>query len=146
MLKYWKFEDAPLKELLKSLSVSEIARVFFDNETQAYRFARALLLVKQKQQLRLKDCPDDLPKATWKRYLDYAVSIGILKHENETYSFTDRFSKPLRNLAFYIQEWIEKGSAEEDLTLAFPNAKTGKIKEMKKKEEQNQQNQNAQLS
>jgi len=141
MLKYWKFEDAPLKELLKTLSVSEIARVFFDNETQAYRFARALLLVKQKQQLRLKDCPKDLPLATWKRYLDYGVTIGILKHENEVYSFSDRFSKPLRNLAFYIQEWIEKGNPNEDLLVAFPNAKTGKVKETNKNKNLDQQNQ-----
>ncbi|MGB9703449.1 MAG: hypothetical protein ACP5HJ_01410 [Candidatus Micrarchaeia archaeon] len=130
-LKYWRFEDAPLKELLKNLSIAEIAKVFFDNETQAYRFARALLLVKQKQQLKLKDCPNDLPKATWKRYLDYGVSIGILKHENQTYSFTDRFLASFKNFAFYIKEWIEKGDPNEDLQIAFPNAKTGKVKEIK---------------
>jgi len=67
---------------------------------------------------------------------------GILKHENEVYSFSDRFSKPLRNLAFYIQEWIEKGNPNEDLLVSFPNAKTGRVKEKNKKSEE----QNPQLS
>ena len=30
-MKYWEFEDAPLKEKLKQLNVKDVARIFFDN-------------------------------------------------------------------------------------------------------------------
>ncbi len=126
-IKYWEFEDAPLKEKLKNPSVREIAKIYFDNETKAYRFARALHEVKKTGLLRLKDCNKDLPIATWKRYLDYGVSVGILKHEDAAYSFTDRFSKPLKNIAVYIKYWME-AKEDEDIGLLFANAKFGKQK------------------
>jgi hypothetical protein len=124
-IKYWEFEDAPLKEKLKSPNVKEIAKIYFENETKAYRFARALSEVKQKGQLRLKDCSKELPLATWKRYLDFGVNAGILKHENSIYSFTDRYSKPLRNIATYIKSWIE-ATNEENIETLFASAKMEK--------------------
>ncbi len=126
-IKYWEFEDAPLKEKLKSPSVKEIAKIYFDNETKAYRFARALQEVKKSGEVRLKDCSKDLPLATWKRYLDYGVSVGLLKHENNAYSFTDRFSKPLKNIAVYIKSWMDS-KFEEDMGILFANAKMGRQK------------------
>lgn len=122
-IKYWEFEDAPLREKLKSPNVKEVAKIYFDNETRAYRFAMAISLVKKNKELRLKDCGKELPLATWKRYLDYGVSVGILKHENSAYSFTDRYSKPLKNISTYIKAWMD-GASEEDLALLFANAKT----------------------
>ncbi len=123
-IKYWEFEDAPLKEKLKNPKISDIARIFFDNETEAYRFATLLSLAK-KNGLRLKDVPSNIPIATAKRYLDYAVQIGLLKHENSIYELTDRYSKPLRNIATYIKAWMESNS-EEDLSAEFANAKQDK--------------------
>ncbi|MGC8724953.1 MAG: hypothetical protein ACP5VF_13985, partial [Acidobacteriota bacterium] len=120
-----EFEDAPLKEKLKNPSVKELAKAYFDNETKAYRFAKALLAVKKAKELRLKDCGSELPIATWKRYLDFGVTVGILKHENSAYSFTDRYSKPLRNFATFIKEWIDS-TAEEDPALLFANARSSK--------------------
>ncbi len=122
---YWEFEDAPLKEKLKAPNVREVAKIFFDNETKAYRFARVLTLVKERPGLKLKDCPSDLPLATWKRYLDFGVRIGILKHENSSYSFTDRYSKPFKNIPVYIKAWIDMQS-KDDLDTLFVNARTGK--------------------
>jgi hypothetical protein len=121
-IKYWEFEDAPLREKLKSPSVKEVAKIYFDNETRAYRFAMALSEVKKRGQLRLKDCGDSLPVATWKRYLDYGVAVGILKHESNMYSFTDRYSKPLKNISTYIKAWMDDQKTE-DLELLFVNAK-----------------------
>lgn len=126
-IKYWEFEDAPLREKLKSPSVKEVARIYFDNETRAYRFAMALSAVKKAKELRLKDCGEELPLATWKRYLDYGVAVGILKHENNAYSFTDRYSKPLKNISTYIKAWMENVS-DEDLALLFANANTERQK------------------
>jgi hypothetical protein len=133
-IKYWEFEDAPLKEKLKSPSVKEVARIYFDNETRAYRFAMALSAVKKAKELRLKDCGKELPLATWKRYLDYGVAVGILKHENSAYSFTDRYSKPLRNISTYIKAWMESIS-DEDLALLFANANTERQKRRGGKQE-----------
>jgi hypothetical protein len=127
-LKYWEWEDAVLKEKLKHISVREVARGYFENETQAYRFASALLLVKRKGFLKLKECPDELPVATWKRYLDFGVQVGILKHEDEVYSFTDRFTKPMKNFGEYVKAWVKEGDANEDLGLTFALAKKGKEK------------------
>jgi hypothetical protein len=124
-IKYWEFEDAPLREKLRSPSVKEVAKIYFDNETRAYRFAMALSLVKKSKELRLKDCGEELPVATWKRYLDYGVAVGILKHENNAYSFTDRYSKPLRNISTYIKAWIDNVS-DEDLAVLFAGANTEK--------------------
>ena len=124
-IKYWEYEDAPLKEKLKDISVKHVAKIYFENETKAYRFARALYEVKERKELRLRDCPDDLPQATWKRYLDYGVTVGILKHESGAYSFTDRYSKPLKNIATYIGEWINSDK-KEDLGIVFASAKTGR--------------------
>ncbi|MCL4404644.1 hypothetical protein M1583_01475, partial [Candidatus Marsarchaeota archaeon] len=75
--------------------------------------------------LRLKDVPKSIPVATAKRYLDYAVQIGLLKHENAVYEVTDRYSKPFKNIAAYIKAWMESNS-EEDLEVDFPNAKQGR--------------------
>jgi len=127
-LKYWEWETAPFKEKVKRPSVKEIARVFFENETQAYRFACALSEVKRKGRLRLRDCSPELPAATWKRYLDYGVQVGLLKHESEEYEFTDRFTTPVKNFASFVKEWVEKGEREEDLTALFALARKEKQK------------------
>ncbi len=123
-IKYWEFEDAALREKLKSPNVKEIAKIFFENETEAYRFGYLLLEVKRKKGLKLSDV-SELPVATTKRYLDFAVQVGLLKHENNVYVFTDRYTKPFRNISVYIKEWMER-DADEDLSIEFANAKTGK--------------------
>ncbi len=124
-IKYWEFEDAPLKEKLKNPNVKELAKIYFENETKAYRFAKALSEVKKKGVLRLRDCSTDLPIATWKRYLDFGVNVGILKHESNEYSFTDRYSKPLKNISVYIKSWIETKD-NDDIDVLFATAKTKK--------------------
>ncbi len=124
-IKYWEFEDAPLKEKLKEPNVKTIANIFFENETESYRFALLLLEAKKKDGIKLKDVPSAIPIATAKRYLDFGVQIGILKHENNIYSLTDRFTKPLRNIALYIKEWMDS-KTEEDITLEFSGARTSK--------------------
>jgi hypothetical protein len=124
-IKYWEYEDVPLKEKLKNPNVKEIAKIYFENETKAYRFARALSEVKLHGKLRLKDCPEDLPQATWKRYMDFGVIVGLLKHEEGEYSFTDRYSRPLKNIAIYIKAWMDT-QEKEDLALLFATAKTAK--------------------
>lgn len=111
-IKYWEFEDAPLKDKLKSVNVKEVAKIFFDNETEAYRFATLLLEVKKARELRLKNVPKGIPIATAKRYLDFGVALGMLKHENSTYIMTDRFSKPFRNIATYIKAWQDSQNEE----------------------------------
>src|SRR5208283_1313409 len=121
-IKYWEFEDAPLKEKLKSVNVKDIARMFFDNETEAYRFATLLLEVKKKGSMKLKDAPPSIPIATAKRYLDYAVQLGLLKHESSSYELTDRYTKPFRNIALYIKAWMDSKN-EEDLSIEFANAR-----------------------
>lgn len=126
-IRYWEFEDAPLKEKLKSPNVKELSKIYFENETRAYRFAKALLQVKKKSSLRLKDCDPSLPIATWKRYLDFGVAVGILKHEESAYSFTDRYSKPFKNIAVYIRAWVEAQNAE-DADVLFTNARVEKQK------------------
>jgi hypothetical protein len=124
-IKYWEYEDAPLKEKLKSVNVKEVAKIFFDNETEAYRFASLILEVKKSKELRLKNAPKSIPIATAKRYLDFGVEIGILKHESSAYMMTDRFSKPLRNIATYIKAWQES-TETEDLDILFANARVEK--------------------
>ncbi len=125
MIKYWEFEDAPLREKLKDPTVKEVAKIYFNNETRAYRFSLALTTVKKKGSLRLKECGNDMPLATWKRYLDFGVAVGLLKHEANVYSFTDRYSKPFRNISIYIKSWIDDGKSE-DLSVLFATAKTGR--------------------
>lgn len=124
-IRYWEYEDAPLKEKLKAVNVKEVAKIFFDNETEAYRFALLIHEVKKAKTLRLKNAPKHIPIATAKRYLDFGVEIGMLKHENSAYMLTDRFSKPLKNIATYIKAWMEK-EEEEDLGLQFANARVEK--------------------
>ncbi len=128
-IRYWEFEDAPLKEKLKAPNVKEVSRIFFDNETRAYRFAKALLAVKGKQQiqqaLRLKDCDKSLPLATWKRYLDFGVAVGMLKHEGSAYAFTDRYSKPFKNMTTYIKTWMD-AQEQDDIDVLFASARTGR--------------------
>lgn len=120
-IRYWEFEDAALKEKLKSPNVKDLAKIYFENETKAYRFSKALGEVKKRGELRLKDCPPDLPIATWKRYLDFGVTVGILKHEGNAYSFTDRYTKSLKNIAIYIKSWVEM-QKPDDLALLFAAA------------------------
>ena len=124
-IKYWEYEDAPLKEKLKNLNVKEIAKIFFDSETEAYRFSALLLEVKKRGAMRLKEVPEGIPVATAKRYLDYAVQIGLLKHENTAYSLTDRYTRPFRNIATYIKAWMETPT-DEDLSVHFAAARTEK--------------------
>ncbi len=126
-IRYWEYEDAPLKEKLKNPNVRELAKIYFENETRAYRFAKALLEVKKKQSIRLKDCDASLPLATWKRYLDFGVSVGILKHEDSAYTFTDRYSKPFKNIPVYIKAWVENQEGE-DADVLFANARTERQK------------------
>lgn len=126
-IKYWEFEDAPLKEKLKNANIREIAKIFFDNETEAYRFAYLMLEVKKRKGLRLKDVDKGIPISTAKRYLDFAVSLGMLKHESNVYLLTDRFTRPFKNMATYIKAWMDT-EAEEDLDIEFPSAKKGSRK------------------
>lgn len=122
-IKYWEFEDAPLKEKLKSTKVRDIAKIFFENETEAYRFATLIHQVKIAKELRLKNVPKHIPIATAKRYLDFGVEVGLLKHENNAYMLTDRFSKPFKNIATYIKAWMDNPEAE-DLSVQFSTART----------------------
>lgn len=124
-IKYWEFEDAPLKEKLKAANVKDVAKIFFENETEAYRFATLIHEVKRAKELRLKNVPKHIPIATAKRYLDFGVEVGILKHENSAYMLTDRFSKPFRNIATYIKAWMDN-PVEEDLSIQFANARVEK--------------------
>ncbi len=126
-IKYWEFEDAALREKMKSPNIKDVAKIYFDNETKAYRFSKALSEVKKAGSLRLKNCNGELPLATWKRYLDFGVTVGILKHENSEYSFTDRYSKPLKNIATYIRAWMDVPSGE-DLEILFASARMEKQK------------------
>lgn len=126
-IKYWEFEDAPLKDKIRSPKIKEIAKIFFENETEAYRFSKLILAVKKSGKLRLKDIPEGIPIATAKRYLDYAVQIGLIKHEANAYELTDRYSRPFRNIATYIKAWMDS-DAEEDLEIEFANARTEKQK------------------
>ncbi len=121
-IKYWEYEDAPLKDKLKSVNIKDVAKVFYDNETEAYRFATLLLEVKKKGQMHLKDVPKTIPIATAKRYLDFAVQVGLLKHEDNAYSLTDRFTRPMKNVATYIKAWMDS-TQEEDLAIQFANAR-----------------------
>ncbi len=126
-IRYWEYEDAPLKEKLKDPNVRDVAKIYFDNDTKAYRFSKALCEVKKRNGLRLKDCGDELPMATWKRYLDFGVMVGLLKHEDGVYAFTDRYSRPLKNISLYIKAWAETPK-EEDLLVLFANARTDRQK------------------
>ena len=58
-----------------------------------------------------------IPVSTAKRYLDFAVSAGMLKHEGNVYMLTDRFTRPFRNIATYVKEWMD-AEAEEDLDIS----------------------------
>ena len=117
-IKYWEFEDAPVKEKIKTPKIKDIAMVLFQNEIEAYRFSKLMIEVKKSKKLKLNEIKF-LPKTTAKRYLDYAVQIGLLKHEDMAYELTDRFSKPLKNFALYIKAWSEK-ETDEDIELEFP--------------------------
>ncbi|MEM3199426.1 MAG: hypothetical protein QXD11_01630, partial [Candidatus Micrarchaeaceae archaeon] len=90
-------------------------------ENEAYRFAQLLYEIKKSGQLKLKNVPKNIPMATAKRYLDFAVDLGMVKHEDKSYMLTDRFSKPLKNIATYIKEWMDS-NAEEDLSVEFASA------------------------
>ena len=60
----------------------------------------------------------------WSRWLA-TVRSPRRSHENNTYSFTDRYSKPLRNIGAYIKAWMDS-QANEDLAVLFANAKAGR--------------------
>ncbi len=122
-IKYWEFEDAPLKEKIKNPQIKDIAKIFFDNEIEAFRFSLLLNEVKKNNYLKLNEIKM-LPKTTAKRYLDYAVQIGLLKHEDNKYILTDRYSRPLKNIATYIKAWMENDH-EEDIELEFPTINEG---------------------
>lgn len=124
-IKYWEFEDAPFKEKIKSPRIGDISRLFFDNETEAYRFSLLLLAIKKGGKVRLKDMPKEVPIATAKRYLEYAVRLGLVKHESSYYELTDRYTQPFRNIALYIKAWMSDNS-EEDLLQQFATAKMEK--------------------
>lgn len=127
-IKYWEFEDAPFKEKVKNPKISDIARLFFDNETEAYRFSYLLLKVKSIGKMKLKDISEkDIPIATAKRYLDYAVKLGLIKHESNYYELTDRYTQPFKNIALYIKAWMNE-KREEDLSTEFINPKLEKQK------------------
>lgn len=121
--KYFEWEAAATKD--RKLSAKHVAEFFFDNDTQAYRFTRALLLVKKKTVLRLRDCPDDLPAATWKRYLDFGVQVGLLQFDNLQYALANRFTPALKNFGAYATKWIQDGPANENPGQLFPEAKKG---------------------
>ena len=91
-IKYWEFEDAPLRDKLKNVNVRDIAKIFFDNETEAYRFSALLLEVKKRGRMKLKDAPQNIPVATAKRYLDYAVQLGMLKTNKPYAMYTHVFT------------------------------------------------------
>jgi hypothetical protein len=141
-IRYWEFEDAPLREKLKNPNIKELAKIYFENETRAYRFAKALLEVKKRGSIRLKECDASLPIATWKRYLDFGVNVGLLKHEESAYSFTDRYSKPFKNIATYIKAWVDQQNAE-DVEILFVNARTEKQKKRGGRQNAEQQQQTA---
>ncbi len=122
-IKYWEFEDAPFRNKVKSPNVREIAKIFFENETEAYRFGLLLLEVKRRGKMRLTEAPKEIPTATAKRYLDRAVEFGLLKHEGGEFELTNRYSRPLNNIASYISEWMKR-QGEEDITTEFATAKT----------------------
>ncbi len=128
-LKYWEWESAAFKEKMKNPSIKHITSILFENETQAYRFALTLDFVKRKKYAKLKDFPKDLPKATWLRYLEYGVQLGMLdKSSSGVYELTNRFSNPLRNLSDFYKKWRESDSSE-NLQINYPRAKKLSITE-----------------
>lgn len=122
-LKYWEWEASAFKDKMKNPSIKHLTSILFENETQAYRFAITLGFVKKKKYAKLKDFPQNLPKATWLRYLEYGVQLGMLdKSSNGVYELTNRFSNPLRNLSDFYKKWREI-EVQEDLDLSYPRAK-----------------------
>jgi len=119
-LKYWEWEARPAKDKMATPSVRHLCEVLFENDTHAYRFARLLMHFKERKTLRLRDLPtEELPKATWHRYLVYAEQLGLAKKEHGVYELTNRFSNPLKNLADYYNKWY-KDAGVEDLTYIYP--------------------------
>ncbi|MEK6924596.1 MAG: hypothetical protein AABW54_05145 [Candidatus Micrarchaeota archaeon] len=124
--KYWEWEAMPHKEKLKRPSLRHLTDGLFENETQAYRFARALQFLKERGVARLQHFPGDLPKATWLRYLEYGVQLGMVdKSGDKVYSVTNRFTNSLRNFADYFDRWRKEGGAEE-LAVLYPRAEKGR--------------------
>ncbi len=122
--KYWEWEAQPLKEKLKNPSIKDLTNVLFgSDETQAYRFAKTISFLRKRGVARLKDFPSDLPKATWFRYLEYAVQIGMAEKNGEgIYSMTNRFTNSLKNYADYYDKW-RKDDKEEELDYLYPRAR-----------------------
>lgn len=122
--KYWEWEAQPLKEKLKTPSIKPLTDVLFgDDETQAYRFAKAMTFLRKRGVARLKDFPNDLPKATWFRYLEYAVQIGFIEKSGDgVYSMTNRFTNSLKNFAEYYDKW-RKDDKDEEIDYLYPRAR-----------------------
>ncbi|HEV8290181.1 MAG TPA: hypothetical protein VGQ00_04505 [Candidatus Norongarragalinales archaeon] len=122
-LKYWEWEALPFQEKMRALSFKPVAQALFKDETKAYRFTRTIMHVKQKGSATLSTMPGDLPKATWHRYLEYGVQLGMLdKTDGGTYVLTNRLSTPLRRIADYYDKWKKEGEHEEAQHL-FPSAR-----------------------
>lgn len=137
-LKYWEWENHPTKAKMEKPSIKHLCDLLFENDTHAYRFARLLMHFKERKTLRLRDLPtEELPKATWHRYLIYAEQLGIAKKEHGVYELTNRFSNPLRNLADYYNRWYKEGGME-DLTYIYPK-QVAEAKEGKKEAGNNEQ-------
>jgi hypothetical protein len=108
-LKYWEWEDKPAKEKSKAPTAKEIARTLFEDPKKAERFALILDTVKARGIVRLRDLDfKAMPKATWHRWLELGVQLGMLNKENEAYSITSRFPTALENLADYYKKWRQK--------------------------------------
>ena len=131
--KYWQWESHELKEKSKKPAVKELASALFENETQAYRFARTLCIVKSKGSVRLKEMPGDLPKATWYRYLELGYEMGFFDKKDDVYVKINRFTNPIKNFGEYYEKWLskEESESEEELKLLFPRAEKGKYNSRK---------------
>ena len=126
--KYWHWESHELKEKSKKPSVKELAGALFENETQAYRFARTLCIVKQKGSVKLKQMPPDLPKATWYRYLEMGYEMGFFDKKDDVYVKINRFTNPIKNFGEYYEKWLSKEETENEgeLGVLFTRAVKGK--------------------
>ncbi|MBI3587691.1 hypothetical protein HY995_01390 [Candidatus Micrarchaeota archaeon] len=133
--KHWQWETHALREKEKRPTVKEIASVLFENDTQAYRFALVLTLVKRKGSLMLRDMPADLPKATWHRYLETGYELGFFDKKGDAYFKSNRFTNPIRNFGEYYEKWLKDERDEGDVAPLFPNALKGRHSGKKKEED-----------
>ncbi len=116
----------PHKEKLRGLSIKHLTDSLFENETHAYRFAMAIQFLRQRGVAKLQHFPPELPKATWLRYLEYGVQLGMIdKSGDKVYSITNRFTNSVKNYADFYDKWRKDGAAE-DLAVLYPRAQKGK--------------------